>query len=140
MNFNKGWLERREFERVKDLLKVAFYPVNDEGGKVSLSDDYKHTTLEKLSSSKIGGFVQAMTEDISAGGMSIISDTEIKQGQIIIIDLFLPRFSKPLKLLAEAKHIEKNIKGAASYRAGLKIISISKADLAKIEKRINELK
>jgi c-di-GMP-binding flagellar brake protein YcgR len=140
MNFNKGWLERREFERVKDLLKVAFYPVSDEGGKVSLSDDYKHTTLEKLSALKIGGFVQAMTEDISSGGMSIISDTEIKQGQKLIIDLFLPRFSKPLKLLAEAKHIEKNIKGAASYRAGLKIISISRADLTKIENRIIEIK
>ncbi len=140
MNFNKGWLERREFERVKDLLKVAFYTINDEGGKVSLSDDYKHTTPEKLTASKIGGFIQAMTEDISTGGMSIISDTEIKQGQKLIIDLFLPRFSKPLKLLAEAKHIENNIKGSASYRAGLKIISISKADLAKIENRILELK
>lgn len=140
MNFNKGWLERREFERVKDLLKIAFYPVDDVGGKISMSDDYKHTTLEKISASKIGGFAQAMTEDISAGGMSIISDTEIRQGQKLIIDLFLPRFSKPLKLLAEAKHIEKNIKGAASYRAGLKIISISRADLAKIENRIIEIK
>lgn len=140
MVFNKGWLERREFERIKDILKVAFYEVNDENGKVSLSEDYKHTTLEKLAASGIGGFVQAMTEDISAGGMSIISDVEISQGQKLIIDLFLPRFSKPLKILAEAKHVEKSIKGTASYRAGLKILSISQADLAKIEKRILELK
>jgi len=140
MEMKKGWLYKRQYERVPDVLKVLYYPIK-ESKQVLNSDDYKDTTIEKIT--KTGGassFIQAMTEDISKGGLSIVSETPLTIGQHIIIDLFLPRLANPVKILAEVRNIEKNIKGSSSYKAGLKIISISKSDLKRIELRIMEIK
>jgi len=140
MEMKKGWLYKRQYERVPDVLKVLYYPIK-ESKQVLNSDDYKDTTIEKIT--KTGGassFIQAMTEDISKGGLSIVSETPLAIGQHIIIDLFLPRLANPVKILAEVRNIEKNIKGSSSYKAGLKIISISKSDLKRIELRIMEIK
>jgi|DewCreStandDraft_4_1066084.scaffolds.fasta_scaffold22792_4 c-di-GMP-binding flagellar brake protein YcgR len=140
MEMKKGWLYKRQYERVPDVLKVLYYPIK-ESKQVLNSDDYKDTTIEKIT--KTGGassFIQAMTEDISKGGLSIVSETPLAIGQHIIIDLFLPRLANPVKILAEVRNIEKNIKGSSSYKAGLKIISISKSDLKRIESRIMEIK
>jgi len=141
MEMQKGWLYKRQHERVHDVLKVLYYPVKESASSVLNSEDYKDTTIEKIT--KEGGassFIQAMTEDISKGGMSIATDKPLSIGQHIIIDLFLPRAANPIKILAEVRNIEKTIKGSSSYKAGLKIISISKSDLKRIETRIMEIK
>ncbi len=141
MEMQKGWLYKRQYERVPDVLKILYYPVKGPVSSVLNSEDYKDTTIEKIT--KAGGassFIQAMTEDISKGGMSIVTDNPLPIGQHIIIDLFLPRASNPIKILAEVRNIEKAIKGSTSYKAGLKIISISKSDLKRIEARIMEIK
>lgn len=140
MEINKGWLERREFERVKDVLKVVYYPIENKE-EIIKSDDYRDTTMEnlKLSPGK-NPLVNAITEDISKGGLAILTDKPLSLGQLVIIDLFLPRLAKPIKLLTEVKNIESHIKGAGSYRAGLKIISVSKSDLQRIENYILEIK
>jgi c-di-GMP-binding flagellar brake protein YcgR len=141
MEMQKGWLYKRQYERVPDVLKVLYYPVKDSAASILNSEDYKDTTIEKIT--KTGGassFIQAMTEDISKGGMSIVTEEPLSIGQHIIIDLFLPRIANPVKILAEVRNIEKSIKSSSSYKAGLKIISISKSDLKRIESRIMELK
>lgn len=141
MEMKKGWLYKRQYERVPDVLKVIYYPITKSASNVLNSEDYKDTTIEKLTST--GGassFIQAMTEDISKGGLSISTDSPLSIGQHIIIDLFLPRVANPVKILAEVRNIEKSIKGSSSYKAGLKTISISKSDLKRIEARIMELK
>jgi len=138
MSISKGWLEKRRFERVKDVLKVAYYRIKDP--EVALSDDYKDTTIEKLSKGGNSPVIQAITEDISEGGLSIITNENLAAGEKIVIDLFLPRVSNPVRILAEIKHVEAALKTAASYRAGLSIISISKSDINKIEARVNETK
>jgi len=141
MEMQKGYLYKRQYERVPDVLKIVYYPVYESASKVLNSDDYKDTTIEKLKSKNgASSFIQAMTEDISKGGMSIATDVPLSIGMHIIIDLFLPRVSKPVKILAEVRNVEKSIKSSSSYKAGLKIISISKSDLKRIEARIMELK
>lgn len=141
MEMQKGWLYKRQYERVPDVLKVLYYPIKDSVASILNSEDYKDTTIEKIT--KTGGassFIQAMTEDISKGGLSIVTEEPLSIGQYIIIDLFLPRVANPVKILAEVRNIEKSIKSSSSYKAGLKIISISKSDLKRIESRIMELK
>jgi Tfp pilus assembly protein PilZ len=81
-----------------------------------------------------------MTEDISKGGLSIITDKPLAMGQLVIIDLYLPEMPSPVKLLSEVRNIDTHVKGAATYKAGVKILSVSKSDLKKIENRIYELK
>ncbi len=135
----KGWLERREFERVKDVLKIAYYPVTSDSDIAS--DDYKDTTIDKIKSGRFGSsFTQAFTEDISKGGLSIATAESLHEGQKIILDMFLPKILKPVKILAEVRHVEQSLKGSGTYKAGLKIVSISKSDLKRIENHIFTLK
>jgi hypothetical protein len=58
-------------------------------------------------------------------------------GQYLIIDLFLPRIARPVKILTEVRNLEKE---AGTYKAGLKTISISKSDLKRIEEHLIEVK
>lgn len=141
MSFNKGWLEKREFERVKSVLKIIYYIVDDKNkDNVIKSIDYKDTTLDNLKNTLKNPVLNAITEDISKGGLAIITEKPLSIGQNVIIDLYLPRLSKPIKLLTEVKNVNDYVKGAGTYRAGLKIISISKSDLQRIENHILEIK
>jgi c-di-GMP-binding flagellar brake protein YcgR len=140
METQKGWLERRQFERVRDVLKVFLYPINQPAAEVLNSDDYKDTTPEKLLKDKTKNpYIQSMTEDVSQGGMSILTEIQLNAGQLVIIDLYLPKILKPIKLLAEVRHVE-NVRGSTSNRAGVKILSVNKTDLKRIENYIFMLK
>jgi hypothetical protein len=142
MAMEKGWLEKqRQFERVNDVLKIVYYPLEGSAENVAASEDYKDTTVEKLAIDRTRhSYINAMTDDISKGGMAIITDKPLALNQRVVIDLFLPRLSKPVKLLAEVRNVEENVKGAITYKAGVKIISISKSDLARIENHITGIK
>ena len=141
MDAKKGWLEKREFARIKDVLKIAYYPVDDALGSISNSPDYKNTTIDMLKNVQHrGSLINAITEDISQGGLSILSEEPLKKGQKVIIDLFVCSIQKPVKLFAEVCYVENNVKGASNYRAGLKIISLSKSDLERIQNHILNLK
>jgi hypothetical protein len=142
MNMEKGWLEKqRQHERVQDVLKIVFYPVEGSADQVVSTEDYRDTTIEKLSSERSNhSIINAMTDDISKGGLSILTDRPLALGQLVVIDLFLPKISRPVKILAEVRNIDSQIKGAASYKAGVRILSVSKSDLKRIENHILELK
>jgi c-di-GMP-binding flagellar brake protein YcgR len=138
----KGWLEKqRQFERIQDVLKIVYYPVEGTAEQVTATDDYKDTTMEKLSAGKSNNsYINAITDDISKGGMSILTDKPLSLKQLVVIDLFLPKISKPIKLLAEVRNVDSVIKGAASFKAGVKILSVSKSDLKIIDNHILSLK
>jgi|ERR1035437_1485718 c-di-GMP-binding flagellar brake protein YcgR len=142
MSMEKGWLEKqRQFERVQDILKISFSPIEGTAEQIMATDDYKDTTVEKLANTKSGNsYINAMTDDISKGGMSILTNKPLALKQLVVIDLFLPKISKPIKLLAEVRNVDSAIKGAASYKAGVRILSMSKSDLKRIENHILSLK
>ncbi len=132
----KGWLERREYERVKDILKVAYYRTSE--ASPELSDDYKDTTVEKLQMVQGNRLITSMTDDVSRSGLAIITDEPLVQGDKLIIDLYIPQASSPVKLLAEVMRLD-GLKGNETKKAGLKIISISKNDLKRLESHISGL-
>ncbi|MBN2754767.1 MAG: PilZ domain-containing protein [Candidatus Goldbacteria bacterium] len=132
----KGWLERREYERVKDILKVSYYRTAEESPE--LSDDYRDTTVEKLQMVQGNRLITSMTDDVSRGGLAIITDEPLAQGDKLIIDLYIPQASSPVKLLAEVMRLE-GLKGNDTKKAGLKIISISKNDLKRLESHLSGL-
>ncbi len=140
MTSEKGWLEKKHFSRVHDVLKVVYYPLIGTADDIADSDDFRDTTLEKITDDKTkSSYIQTITEDISKDGLSIITEKPLSVSQLVIIDLFLPRISKPIKILTEVTGIE-SVKGAGSHRAALNILSISKSDLRRIEKHIMDLK
>ena len=142
MTMEKGWLEKqRQFERVPDILKIAYYPIEGTADEITATEDYKDTTVEKLISEKSKiSIINAMTDDISKGGMSILTDKPLCLKQLVVIDLFLPKITKPIKLLAEVRNVEAALKNSASHKAGVKILSVSKSDLKRIENHIYSLK
>lgn len=141
MAMQKGWLYKRQHESIPEILKVIYYPITEPASNVLNSEDYKDTTIEKLTSpGRASSFIQTITEDISKGVMSISTDNLLSIGQHIIIDVFLPKVANPIKILAKVQNIEKSIKGTSSYKAELKIISISKSDLKRIETKIMKIK
>lgn len=142
MNMEKGWLEKqRQFERIQDILKISYSPIEGTAEQITATEDYKDTTVEKLASGRSkNSYLNAMTDDISKGGMSILTDKPLALKQLVVIDLFLSKLSKPIKLLAEVRNVETAIKSAASYKAGVKILSVSKSDLRRIENHLLELK
>lgn len=142
MSIEKGWLEKqRQFERIQDILKISYYPIEGTAEQLTATEDYKDTTVEKLSAQKSKNMtLSAMTDDISKGGMSILTEKPLALKQLVVIDLFLPKISKPIKLLAEVRNVESAVKGAATYKAGVRILSVSKTDLKRIENHIYSLK
>ena len=94
----KGWLEQRQYERVQDVLKIVYYPLIGTAEDIADSEDYKDTTLDKLKGDRTRhSYIQAMTDDISKGGLSILTDKPLGIKQLVIVDLFLPKISKPIK-------------------------------------------
>lgn len=137
MDVQKGWLEKREFERVRDVVKVLYYPMK-KGSEVASTEEYRDTTIEKIQQDiTASSYIQAMTDDISKGGMSISVTSPLEIGQHVVIDLFLPKISKPVKILTEVRNLEKE---GGTYKAGLKTVSISKSDLKRIEEHLSEMK
>ncbi len=134
----KGWLEKRKFERVEDVLKIIYYPLIGTAADIVDSDEYKDTKLEQIVGDRTRhSYIKAMTDDISKGGLSILTDKPLAIKQLVVIDLFLPRLAKPLKFLTEVRNLE-GIKGGSSFNAGVKIIAIRKSDLSRIEAHIME--
>lgn len=137
MDVQKGWLEQRSSERISNSLKVVYYPLK-KGSVAASTEEYKDTTIEKIQADfTASSYVQAMTEDISKGGLSITTHDPLEIGQHIIIDLFLPKISKPIKILTEVRNLEKL---GGTYKAGLKTLSISKSDLSRIDEHLKNLK
>jgi len=137
MDIQKGWLEQRASERISNILKVVYYPMKKDSA-VASTEEYKNTTIEKIQADfTASSYVQAMTEDISKGGLSITTHDPLEIGQNVIIDLFLPKLSRPVKILTEVRNLEKI---GSTYKAGLKTISISKSDLQRIELYLNDIK
>ena len=137
MDVQKGWLEQRSTERVSNTLKVVYYPLKKDSVAAG-TDEYKDTTIEKIQADfTVNSYIQAMTDDISKGGLSITVNEPLELGQHMIIDLFLPKISKPVKILTEVRNLEKT---GGTYKAGLKTLSISKSDLSRIEQHLNNIK
>lgn len=137
MAVQKGWLEQRSTERISNSLKVVYYPLK-KGSTASTTDEYKDTTVEKIQADfTANSYIQAMSDDISKGGLSITTSDPLEINQHVIIDLFLPKISKPIKILTEVRNIDKT---GGTYKAGLKTLSISKSDLSRIEQHLNNLK
>ena len=83
--------------------------------------------------------ISSMTDDVSRGGLAIITDENLTQGDKLIIDLYITHAASPVKLLAEVMRLEGLLKGNNSTKAGLKIISISKNDLKRLESHLSEI-
>jgi c-di-GMP-binding flagellar brake protein YcgR len=146
-SYIKGTIEQRTFERLVATLQIKYYVVDDKyAEQLKTEAAYKDTTMEQLMSVQRPSTVLAgVTENISMGGLSLVSDVPMAMGTHVVCDITMPNLPRPLRALAEVVRTDSKDgrivdKTAQTYKVGLKIIAINKDDLTRIENYIIEEK
>ncbi len=143
----RGTIEQREFERIVSQLQIKYYVVDDAyASQLQTEAAYKDTSLEKLSQQqRPTNVLNGMTENISKGGLSLVSEMPLAVGTMVVCDISLPSLPRPLRALAQVVRSDSKDgrivdRTVAIYKAGLKILAINKDDLTRIENYIIEEK
>jgi c-di-GMP-binding flagellar brake protein YcgR len=143
----RGTIEQRQFERITSTLQIKYYIIEKEyADKLQTDAAYKDTTMESLAKmDRPNTPLQGMTDNISSGGLALVTDTPVALGTYVVCDITMPKFPRPLRALAEVVRTDSKEgrvvdRTISTYRSGLKIISINKDDLKRIENYIIEEK
>ena len=143
----KGTIEQRKFERLVATLQIKYYVVDDKyAEQLKLESAYKDTTLEQLmATARPSTVLSGVTENISQGGLSLVSDVPMAMGTHVVCDITMPNRPRPLRALAEVVRTDSKDgrivdRSASTYKVGLKILAINKDDLTRIENYIIEEK
>jgi c-di-GMP-binding flagellar brake protein YcgR len=143
----KGTIEQRKYERIVALMQIRYYIVDDEYAiKLKTESAYKDTHVDQLVNIPMARTpLTGVTENISAGGLLLVTEQPLAMGTSVVVDLTLPNLPRPLRALAEVVRsdiaegqvVDRTVK---SFRSGLKIIAINKDDMKRIENYIVEQK
>ena len=147
MDAARGSIEQRQFERITSTLQIKYYIVEkDYADKLQADAAYKDSTLEKLAKlDRPSTVLTGVTDNISQGGLQLVTDTPISLGTHVVCDITMPTLPRPLRALAEVVRTDSKEgrvvdRTISTYRSGLKIIAINKDDLKRIENYIIEEK
>jgi len=148
MGTKSGWVEKRQHERVLTSLKVEYRLIEGNPKKILKHEHYSDTGLDQVLTLAAKSPVhQAVTKDISVGGMALVGEQGFPVGSIVEVGLQLPHYKTQLKFLAEVMRSESFVEMQRTFfRSGLKILAINKADIDHISRYLhikklqNELK
>jgi hypothetical protein len=139
----RGTIEQRKFERIVSQLQIKFYIIdNAYADQLRTEAAYKDTTLDRLGAAlRPNTALTGVTENISQGGLSLVSDQPLAIGTMVVCDVTVPNLPRPLRVLAEVARSDSNDgrvvdKSMSIYKSGLKIIAMNKDDLTRIENYI----
>lgn len=137
MSSHQGWIERRQYERVNTSIRVAYRFIPKMTLEQSLADKpYRDWTAEHLEElSRKSTILNAVTKDISVGGMCLVGPQEFPLDMALEIKLYLPNYNSPITLLAEVVSHQAEIPGLSgtNYRAGIKILAINSEDVVRLD-------
>jgi len=144
MTNQTAWLERRNYERVESRLKVRYRSV-----AVAEVDQLMESRLYKDIIEYAGGersqrdswnqVMNTVTENISAGGMQLLLDAPMKQGQTLAVEVELRGVPHPIQTLAVAvRDSSEPLDG--KHAIGLRFLGISREDISKVEQYVANLK
>ncbi|HXC63375.1 MAG TPA: PilZ domain-containing protein [bacterium] len=143
----RGTIEQRQFERIVSQLQIKYYVVDEAYATQLLTEAaYKDTSLAQLAETKRPlTALSGMTENISQGGLSLVSEQPLAVGIKVVCDITMPNMPRPLRALAEVVRSDSKDgrivdRTVSIYKAGLKILAINKDDLTRIENYIIEEK
>lgn len=143
----RGTIEQRKFERIVSQLQIKFYVVDGAyAEQLKTEAAYKDTTLDKLlASQRPTTMLNGVTENISQGGLALVSDQPLALGTKVVCDITMPNLPRPLRVLAEVVRSDSKDgrivdKTMSIYKSGLNIIAVNKDDLTRIENFIIEEK
>jgi hypothetical protein len=136
-----GWVEKRRHERIVATVKISYRIIAPQDAKEMLSQDsYRSTTADQLPGlSQVSPLYEAVTQDVSVGGLSVLSEQPILQGTVVEVGLTLPNYKTVLKFLAEIVHVESVTEmGSSLQRSGVRTLAINKGDVTRMEEYLIE--
>jgi hypothetical protein len=136
-----GWVEKRHHERIVATVKISYRLIDSKDAQAMLSQDsYRSTTAEQLPGlSQVSPLYEAVTKDISVGGLSVLSEQPIPKGTVVEVGLTLPNYKTVLKFLAEIVYVESITEGGrALQRSGVRTLAINKGDVTRMEEYLIE--
>lgn len=125
-------LEKRRFERMKAGLQIKWRAVTageeatlvKQGGYAAVETFHSHTA-------EITDFNKVISEDVSLGGLKISTTVSLPVGTRLWVQISLPEVPVPVNAIAELRWTEAV---GSAFLSGLKFLTISKADLDKVER------
>jgi c-di-GMP-binding flagellar brake protein YcgR len=141
-----GTIEQRQFERIVAEMNIRYYPV-EEAYFQQLEGEaaYKDTHIEKLADlPRPSTYLVGVTENISRGGMSLVTEKPLPLGSHVVLDMTVPNLPRPLRAIGRVMRSQEQGGGgtvdntAMVYRTGLKLVAINKEDMKRIENYILE--
>ncbi len=139
MAVHNGWMEKRQFERIDASIKVTYCLIPKADLVTTLSDaSYRESMADQLPElSKKSVVMNAVTRDISMGGMSLVGQESFPEDSALEIHLYLPGYPAPVTLIAEVIRAVSENSGSATgstHRAGIKILAINRKDVIRLDK------
>jgi len=139
----RGTIEQRKFERIVSQLHIKYYIIDAAyAEQLRTEAAYKDTTLDKLAASlRPNTGLTGVTENISQGGLSLVSEQPLAMGTMVVCDVTIPKMPRPMRVLAEVAYTDSKDgriidRTLSIYKSGLKIIAVNKDDLTRIENYI----
>ena len=113
--------ERRLYERYDTALKIQFYVNFDLETKI----DFRVKRENKKDFSK--GVYSAVSKNVSVEGICFSSEKKLRKGDVLLLDVYVPSASKPIKMLGHVRWSQpidakaKNVK----YDTGVKVTAVN---------------
>lgn len=128
----KAELEKRRYERMRAGLQIKYRVVGpSEEATLIKQGGYANPEVFKANTPEIHDFNKVVTEDVSLGGLKINTPVPVPEGTHLWLQVTIPQVPIPVNAIAEVRWSRR---AGSLCSSGLKFISISKADLDKVER------
>lgn len=125
---SKNPKEKRKFDRFETDVKIDFYVSFDVRTKVDFRvKDPKQGTLSPQKYS-------AISQNISAEGMSFISGKKLEKGDGLVLDVFIPSANRPIRMEGSVRWCKTLPSGkdkVQSFEAGVKLLTVNGSSVEK---------
>lgn len=129
-------IERRKSERTITRLKVEAKEIESKDVEaLFLEHAYKDlSTLEQGKNKAVKDAITVFTQNISVGGLMLISDEPFHEGAALAVAVHLADLPMPVHALALVMWTEKE--GETRHSCGLRFIAISQEDIQRVDRYV----
>lgn len=122
------WIEKRSSQRLSSFLKAAYRRLEDHETSQLRNDQDCQAALGRL-----GELLEAQTTDLSLGGMSLLGRDSFTHGDILLVQVDLPKIGGPFLCLGEVRWAGRydGVDGTV-FTAGLKTMYAHRYDLVRL--------
>jgi hypothetical protein len=117
--------DNRKFERYDTEVKIFFQVTYDVETKVEyevLDKEKKEPKTEKH---------PGLSKNVSAEGLCFISDEQLKKGDLLHIEVYLPQRSTPIEMQGEVRWSQPSEKKKGSFDTGVQVITVNDQSVEK---------